>query len=475
MPRTAMHHHFPFETRRRFLCRSAAGLGAVALSGLFQPRLLADERRIGAHFAPRAKRMIFLFMSGGPAHMDLFDYKPKLNEMHKQELPASVRGKQRLTLFTRDQASLPLVGSPYKFQRCGQSGQWVSDLLPHTRRIADEITIIRSMTTDPINHDPAVTFLQTGSGIAGRPCIGSWLSYGLGSENAELPAFVVLLSGRTGQPVPSRYWHSGFLPSQHQGVQFRSQGDPALYLSNPPGITDADRKQIVDATSTLNRLHFEAWGDPEIQTRIQSFELAYRMQTSVPELMDISRESPETLAAYGAKPGEASFANNCLLARRLAERGVRFIQLYHRDWDQHQDLPKILPERCRETDQGAAALVMDLKQRGLLDDTLVVWGGEFGRTAYCQGALTNDNFGRDHHPRCFTMWLAGGGIKAGLAYGSTDEFGYNVAENPVHTHDFQATLLHQLGIDHERLVYRFQGRDFRLTDIHGRVVGQLLS
>jgi hypothetical protein len=473
----ANNFHQAANTRRSFLCRSAGGLGTVALSSLLNPQRLAASPADKTHFTPKAKRVIFLFMSGGPSHMDLFDHKPKLNEMHKQELPASVRGQQRVTLMTRNQASFPIAGSPYKFVQCGQSGQPISELLPHTQKIVDQITVIRSMHTDPINHDPAVTFLQTGGSIAGRPCIGSWLSYGLGSDNADLPAFIVLLSGvgGTGQPILSRYWHSGFLPSQHQGVQFRSDGDPVLYLSNPAGITSDDRKQLLDTTNALNRQHLNAWNDPEIQTRIQSFELAYRMQTSVPDLMDISQETPATLAAYGAEPGKASFANNCLLARRLAERGVRFIQLYHRDWDHHFDLPKVLPRLCQETDQAAAALVLDLKERGLLDDTLIVWGGEFGRTAYCQGPLTNETIGRDHHPRCFTMWLAGGGIKPGLAYGSTDDFGYNVADKPVHTHDFQATLLHQLGIDHERLTYRFQGRDFRLTDVHGTVVKDILA
>ena len=466
-------------TRRDFLARSSAGLGGVALASLMGNGALASPGVLnGYHHTARAKRVIYLFMSGGPSQMDLFDYKPTLQSEHGKELPSSVRGNQRVTTMTRGQKSFPVAGSPYKFSKQGQSGQEISELLPHTGKVADDLCIIRSMTTDPINHDPAVTFLQTGGSVAGRPCMGSWLSYGLGSGNDDLPSFVVLLSPQGnagGQPVLSRYWHSGFLPSQHQGVQFRSQGDAVLYLSNPDGVNASDRKTIVDAVNELNREHLGAWGDPEIEARIRSFELAYRMQASVPELMDISQESPETLAMYGAEPGKATFANNCLLARRLAERGVRFIQLYHRDWDHHLELRKKLPQLCRETDQAAAALITDLKQRGMLEDTLVVWGGEFGRTAYCQGPLTAESLGRDHHPRCFSMWLAGGGIKPGQSYGKTDDYSYNVAENPVHTHDFQATLLHLLGIDHERLTYRFQGRDFRLTDVHGKVVRELIS
>jgi hypothetical protein len=348
-------------------------------------------------------------------------------------------------------------------------------LLPHIGTIADDIAIIRSMHTEPINHDPAVNFLLTGSGLAGRPTIGSWLSYGLGNENRNLPAFIVLLSGAGGQPVIPRYWSNGFLPSRYQGVQFRSQGDPVLYLSNPPGIDPDDRKLLIDGVNELNRMRHEALGDPEIETRINAYELAYRMQTSVPELMDISGEPKAVQQLYGAEPGKVSFANNCLLARRLAERGVRFIQLYHRDWDHHVDLPKHMRAQCKETDQASAALIRDLKARGMLDDTLVIWGGEFGRTTYCQGKLTRENYGRDHHPRYYSIWMAGGGIKGGITYGKTDDFGYNIVEAGVHVHDFQATLLHLLGIDHERLTYRFQGRDFRLTDISGTVVKQLLA
>jgi hypothetical protein len=465
-------------TRRRFLTRTSAGLGSVALASLLKPQLFASTRTgsSGTHFPAKAKRVIYLFMSGGPAHMDLYDNQPVTKKMHGQELPASVRGTQRVTLMTRDQESFPVAGSPYKFTKHGQAGQELSELLPYTSQIADEMCIVRSLYTEPINHDPAVTFLQTGSGLAGRPCMGSWLSYGLGSDNENLPAFIVLVSGKTyGQPVLSRYWHSGFLPSKHQGVQFRSQGDPVLYLSNPAGIDRKDRKQLVDTTNQFNRLRFDALGDPEIQTRIKSYELAYRMQASVPDLMDISQETRHTLDMYGAEPGKPSFANNCLLARRLVERGVRFIQLYHRDWDHHKQLPQKLPVLTKETDQGAAALIQDLKHRGLLDETLVVWGGEFGRTTYCQGLLTPKNFGRDHHPGCFSIWMAGGGIKPGITYGKTDDFAYNVAENPVHVHDLQATMLHLLGIDHEQLTFRFQGRDYRLTDVHGRVVDDLLA
>jgi hypothetical protein len=351
----------------------------------------------------------------------------------------------------------------------------MNELLPHIGSIADDIAIIRSMHTEPINHDPAVNFLLTGSGLAGRPTIGSWLSYGLGSVNHNLPAFIVLLSGAGGQPVIPRYWSNGFLPSRYQGVQFRSQGDPVLYLSNPPGIDPDGRKLLIDGANELNRMRHAALADPEIETRINAYELAYRMQTSVPELMDISGEPKSVQQLYGAEPGKVSFANNCLLARRLAERGVRFIQLYHRDWDHHEDLPNRMKAQCKETDQASAALIRDLKARGMLDDTLVIWGGEFGRTTYCQGKLTRERYGRDHHPRCYSIWMAGGGIKGGITHGKTDDFGYNIVENGVHVHDFQATLLHLLGIDHERLTYRFQGRDFRLTDISGTVVKQLLA
>jgi hypothetical protein len=465
-------------TRRALLGRTGAALGSLALASLLDESVAAQSSGVlgRPHFPPRAKRVIYLFMSGGPSHLDLFDPKPKTRALHGQELPPSVKGTQRVTLMTRDQKGFPIAGSPYRFARHGRSGQELSELLPHTARVADDLAIVRSLTSEPINHDPAVTFFQTGSPQAGRPTIGAWASYGLGSVSRNLPAFVVLLSGPTfGQPLLSRYWHSGFLPSEHQGVQFRSQGDPVLYLSNPAGLDPRSRKGIVDGINDLNRLKYDATGDPEIQTRIGSFELAFRMQTSVPELMDISREPKQVLDLYGAEPGKPSFANNCLLARRLAERGVRFIQLYHKDWDHHLNLPKRLPQLCKETDQGAAALIQDLKSRGLLEDTLVIWGGEFGRTTYSQGHLSKDNFGRDHHPYCFTVWMAGGGIRPGLTLGKTDDFGYNVAEDGVHVHDLQATVLHCLGVDHTRLTYRFQGRDFRLTDVHGKVVEKLLA
>ena len=464
-------------TRRSFLTRTSAGLGSVALAALLSPSLMAAPSDGSAvpHFAPKAKRVIYLFMSGGPSHIDLFDQKPKLAELHGQELPASVRGMQRVTLMTRNQGQFLIAASQFKFVKHGESGQELSEMLPHIGKIADDIAIIRSMYTEPINHDPAVNFIQTGSGIAGRPTMGSWLSYGLGSENKNLPDFIVLLSGGGGQPVVSRYWSNGFLPGKFQGVQFRSQGDPVLYLSNPPGIDGQTRKLLIDGVNELNRLKYDPLADPEIQARINSFELAYRMQTSVPELMDISLEPKSVQEKYGAQPGQSSFANNCLLARRLAERGVRFIQLYHRDWDHHSDLPNRMRQQCAQTDQASSVLVQDLKERGMLDDTLIIWGGEFGRTTFNQGPLKNGSYGRDHHPRCYSIWLAGGGIKGGITIGKTDDFGYNLAEDGVHVHDLHATILHLMGLDHEKLTYRFQGRDFRLTDISGKVVQPLLA
>lgn len=469
------------ETRRSFFRRTSAGLGSAALASLLSPALFAAPSgapsgpAVLPHFAPKAKRVIYLFMSGGPSHIDLFDPKPKLAELHGQEMPASVRGMQRVTLMTRNQGQFLVAASQFKFHKHGQSGQELAELLPNIGKIADDIAIIRSMHTEPINHDPAVNFIQTGSGVAGRPTIGSWVSYGLGSENRNLPEFIVLLSGSNGQPVVPRYWSNGFLPSQYQGVQFRSQGDPVLYLSNPPGIDGENRKSLIDGINELNRLKYDSLADPEIQTRINSFELAYRMQASVPELMDISTESKAVQDRYGAQPGQASFANNCLLARRLAERGVRFIQLYHRDWDHHLDLPNRMRIQCPQTDQASAALVQDLKERGMLDDTLIIWGGEFGRTTFNQGAMKRGVYGRDHHPRCYSIWLAGGGIKGGITLGKTDDFGYNLVEDGVHVHDLQATILHLLGIDHERLTYRFQGRDFRLTDVAGKVVQRIIT
>jgi hypothetical protein len=412
--------------------------------------------------------------------MDLFDHKPKLAELHAQEMPRSVIGGQRLTGMTSGQSSFPIASSMFGFERRGKSGAWVSELLPHTAKIVDDICILKTVHTEAINHDPAITFLQTGSQQPGRPSMGAWASYGLGSDNENLPAFVVLISRgsakRDAQPLYTRLWGSGFLPSVHQGVRFRSSGDPVLYLSDPPGLDGTSRRRMLDALGALNRKQLEALGDPEIGTRIAQYEMAYRMQSSVPELTDFSDEPQRVLDLYGpdaTKPG--TYASSCLLARRLAERGVRFIQLYHRGWDQHYDLPRDLRLQCQDTDQGTAALVTDLKERGLLEDTLVVWGGEFGRTTYCQGALTKESYGRDHHPRCFTVWLAGGGIKPGISVGTTDDFSYNVVEDPIHVHDLHATILHSLGIDHLRLTFKFQGRHFRLTDVAGDVVEKILA
>jgi len=471
-------------TRRAFLQRSSTGLGALALSSLLQPDLFAinaAERTAvpGAlpalHFAPKAKRIIFLFMSGAPSHLDLFDPKPKLAEMTGKDLPDSVRKGQRITTMTSGQKNLLCVGSPFKFAKHGQAGMDLSELLPHTSKIVDDCTFVRTMFTDPINHDPAVTFFASGSQQPGRPTMGAWLAYGLGSANRDLPSFVVLTSGGGGQTLQTRYWGSGFLPAQYGGVQFRNAGDPVLFTSNPPGISSTTRRQLMDATNDLNRVALSELGDPAITAQIENYELAFRMQTSVPELTDLSQEPKEVLDLYGATPGKPSYANNCLLARRLAERDVRFIQLCHRDWDHHGGLPGGLRTKCKETDQASAALITDLKQRGLLDDTLVIWGGEFGRTAYSQGEIKPDNFGRDHHPRCFTMWMAGGGVKRGYVHGETDDFGYNIVRDPVHVHDLHATLLHLLGVDHKRMTFRHEGRDYRLTDVAGNVVKALLA
>ena len=464
-------------TRRQFLSRFGMGLGTMALSDL----VASEQARAGGalaapHIAPKAKRVIYLFQAGAPSQIDLLDYKPLLNKLHGTQLPDEIRGGQRLTGMSGNQSSLPLVGSPYQFDQHGESRAWVSELLPHTAKIADELCIIKSMYTEAINHGPGVTFLQSGSQLPGRPSIGAWLSYGLGAENQNLPAFVVLMTkNKGGQPLAARLWGSGFLPSEHQGVRFRSGGDPVLYLHNPDGISSRSRRAMLDAMGELHRHRMNDGSDPYIEARIAQHELAFRMQMSIPEVTDIQGETAKTLEAYG--PGaqeQGTFASNCLLARRLAERGVRFIQLYHQGWDQHGGLPRELPKQCKETDQPAAALVNDLKQRGMLDDTLVIWGGEFGRTNYCQGNLSPGNFGRDHHPRCFTMWMAGGGVKPGMSYGATDEFGYNTVENPVHVHDFHATLMHLLGINHERLTFRYQGRQFRLTDVHGELVKPIL-
>jgi hypothetical protein len=470
-------------TRRYFFGRAGTAVGMAALANLTgQGRADAATSGLSGipHFAPRAKRVIYLFQSGGPSQMELFDYKPRLKQLEKTELPESIRMGQRLTGMTSTQTSFPVAPSLFGFAQHGQSGAWVGDLMPHLGKVADEICFIKSMYTEAINHDPAVTFFQTGFQLAGRPSIGAWLAYGLGSENQDLPAFVVMISQGTGnpndQPLADRQWGSGFLPTRYQGVKFRSLGDPVLYLSDPPGMSRTDRRRFIDDVAQLNRLELEDFGDPEISTRIAQYEMAYKMQGSVPELTDLSKEPESTFQLYGPearKPG--TFAANCILARRLAERGVRFIQLFHRGWDQHNLLPKQLPGQAKDTDQPSAGLIMDLKQRGLLQDTLVVWGGEFGRTVYCQGKLTADNYGRDHHPRCFTMWMAGGGIKPGLTYGETDDYCYNIVRDPVHVHDLHATILHCLGIDHTRLTYKFQGRAFRLTDVAGKVVKPILA
>ena len=454
--------------RRQFLTRSAGGLGALALSQLMGQSNAAE---LGNHFPARAKRVIYLFMSGGPSQMETFDPKPKLRELHGQPLPESIRQGQRLTSMTSGYDP-KIAQSEHEFARMGQCGHEMNVLFKQLAGVADDISIVRSLHTEPINHDPAVTFLQTGSGVEGRPCMGSWLSYGLGTENSDLPAFVVLVSSG-GQPLLSRYWHNGFLPSRHQGVQFQTQGDPVLFLSDPKGIDRNNRGQMIERMNQLNRMRYQQIGDPEIEARIDAFEMAYRMQASVPELMDLSSETKDTLDMYGAQPGKSSFANNCLLARRLAERGVRFIQLYERGWDHHGAVNSSMRNKIPQVDRPCAALIKDLKQRGLLEDTLVIWGGEFGRTSYSQHNRGSE-YGRDHHPRCFNIWMADGGIRPGVNYGRTDELGYNVIENGVHVHDLQATILHCLGIDHEQLTYRFKGRDFRLTDVHGKVVQDLI-
>ncbi len=469
----------PTDTRRSFLTRTSTALGTAALATLLgRDVAVAGHRQPedGLHHTARAKRVIYLFQSGGPSQLDLFDHKPGLVDRQGQDLPASIRMGQRLTGMTATQDAFPVAASTFRFARHGESGLELSELLPHTAKVADELCLVKSLHTTAINHDPAITFLQTGAQLAGRPSVGAWLDYGLGSENEDLPAYVAMVSGSGGQPLYDRLWGSGFLPSRYQGVKFRSVGDPVPFLSNPPGVDAGTRRRFLDDLRALNELGLESIGDPEIATRVAQYELAFRMQSSVPELTDLSAEPKHVFEAYGEdarKPG--TFAHNCLLARRLAERGVRFVQLFHRGWDQHRHLPRDIAKQCADTDQASAALVADLKNRGLLDDTLVVWGGEFGRTVYCQGALTRDDYGRDHHPRCFSVWMAGGGVRGGHVHGKTDDFGYNVVENPVHVHDFHATLLHLLGIDHERLTFPFQGRDFRLTDVHGNVVDSLLA
>lgn len=463
--------------RRRFLQTTACGFGGLALADLLAASQAATVSRPLPHFAPRAKRVIFLFMAGGPSQLDLFDPKPALNKYDGEPIPEELIAGERFAFI---QGRPRLLGSPFTFRAHGQSGQVMSNLLPGLAKHADDIAIIRSMHTSQFNHAPAQIFMNSGHQIVGRPSMGSWMSYGLGSENRDLPSFVVLLSGENNPDGGKSCWGSGFLPTVHQGVEFRSKGEPVLFVSDPEGIDSRVRRQSLDALRDLNQLNLAEMGDPEIQTRIAAYEMAYRMQTSVPELTDLSRESVAVHEAYGTKPGQATFANNCLLARRLVERGVRFVQLYHWGWDTHGngvgvDIPSKLPRLCRETDQPIAALLGDLKARGLLDETLVIWGGEFGRTPVNEARGGSKLFGRDHHPRAFTYWLAGGGVKPGISIGQTDELGYRIVQDPVDVHDLHATVLHLLGVDHTRLTYRFQGRDFRLTDVHGRVVQALLA
>ncbi|MGO9269332.1 MAG: DUF1501 domain-containing protein [Terriglobia bacterium] len=482
-------------TRRQLFGRTAKGIGVAALASLLAPEALFASDAAGAaggidpktggligfpNFAPKAKRVIFLHQSGAPSQIELFDYKPKLRQFHGTELPDSIRQGQRITGMTSGQSSFPVAAPIFKFEQHGQSGAWISELLPHTAKIVDDIAILKTVNTDAINHDPAITFIQTGFQQPGRPSMGAWVSYGLGSENQNLPAYVVLISQANAlnpdQPLFSRLWGNGFLPSKYQGVKFHAGADPVLYLNDPPGISKETRRRMLDGIAKLNKLWSDAYHDPEIETRITQYEMAYRMQTSVPSLMDLSNEPDRIFEMYGPdsrRPG--TYAANCLLARRLAERNVRFVQLYHRGWDQHNDLPRDIALQCQGVDQASAALVADLKQRGLLDDTLVIWGGEFGRTVYCQGKLTETNYGRDHHPRCFAWWMAGGGVKPGITLGETDDYSYNVVSDPVPVHDLQATILYCLGIDHKKLTYKFQGRYFRLTDVAGEVVTKVLA
>ncbi|MCP4942491.1 MAG: DUF1501 domain-containing protein [Planctomycetaceae bacterium] len=479
------------ETRRHFFGRSAGGIGTAALASLLNENANATtsssktKGELGGipgvpHFPAKAKRVIYLFMSGAPSQLDMWDYKPKMNDWYDKDLPDSIRNGQRITTMTSGQKRFPIAPSTFKFSQHGKEGVWISELLPHTAKVVDDLAVIKTVNTEAINHDPAITYIQTGSQLPGRPSTGAWLSYGLGSMNENLPCFVVLHStvngGFGGQALYARLWGAGFLSTRHQGVSLRSTGDPVLYLSNPEGMSEGMRRRMLDELAKLNRHRYKEVGDPEIQSRIAQYEMAYRMQTSVPELADISDEPQHVLDMYGPDvktPG--TFAANCLLARRMAERGVRFTQVFIRQWDQHGNLPNDIRRQCGIIDQPCAGLLNDLKQRGMLDDTLVIWGGEFGRTIYCQGGLTKTNYGRDHHPRCYTKWMAGGGVKPGVVYGETDDFSYNVVDKPVHIHDLNATMLHCLGINHEQLTYRHQGRDFRLTDVHGNVVHDLLA
>jgi hypothetical protein len=465
--------------RRHFFGRTSMGLGAAALTTLLAGEAEAADALPGLpNFPPTAKRVIYLFQHGAPSQLDLFDYKPGLQERRGTELPDSIRMGQRLTGMTAYQAKFPTAPSLFKFAQHGESGAWLSELLPYTSKVADDLCFVKSLQTEAINHDPAVTFFQTGFQIAGRPSIGSWISYGLGAESRDLPAFVVMVSQGLGnsQALADRQWGSGFLPTKFQGVKFRAGADPVLYLSNPPGYSDDARKRFLDDLTKMNELTYQEYQDPEVSTRISQYEMAFRMQHSVPELTDLSKEPASTFEMYGPDsrtPG--TYAANCILARRLAERGVRFIQLFHRGWDQHNNLPKEIRQQCRQTDQPSAALIQDLKQRGMLKDTLVVWGGEFGRTVYSQGTLTEDNYGRDHHPRCFSIWMAGGGVKPGVTYGETDDYSYNVTKDPMDVHDLHATILRCLGVDHTKLTFKFQGRHFRLTDVHGNVIQPILA
>ncbi len=475
-------NHYLNINRRRFLSRLSLGIGSVALGSLLIPDLFkgnAEETMMAGlpHFAPRAKRIIYLFQNGAPSQLDLFDYKPLLQKMQGEDLPASVRQGQRLTGMTADQTKFPLAGTVFKFDQYGQSRAWLSELLPYTSKVVDDLCFVKSMYTEAINHDPALTFFQTGAQQGNRPSMGSWLSYGLGSENKNLPSFCVLLSkGKgNGQGVYSKLWSNGFLDSIYQGVQFSSGENPVLYLNDPESMSRQDRRKMIDKIAELNDQSLKEFGDPEISTKIQQYEMAYRMQTVVPEITDMSKEPEDTVKLYGPEclvPG--TFAANCLLARKLSESGVRFVQLYHQGWDGHGNLPGEIRGQCKDADQASAALITDLKQRGLLDETLVIWGGEFGRTNYCQGALTKENYGRDHHPRCFTIWMAGGGVRPGV-YGETDDFGYNITKNPVHVHDFHATVLYLMGLDHEKLTFKNQGRRYRLTDVAGKVVNGLIA
>lgn len=483
MEKELLEHSLGFN-RRKFLSRMSIGLGSAALGSLLIPDLFSSSSPEEAiiqglpHFAPKAKRVIYLFQNGAPSQLETFDYKPLLNKMVGQNLPESIRNGQRLTGMTANQTTFPLVGSYFGFKQYGNSGAWVSDLFPHMSKIVDDICIVKTMHTEAINHDPALTFFQSGAQQGNRPSMGSWVSYGLGTENSNLPAFCVLLSrGKgNGQGVYSKLWTNGFLDSVHQGVQFSSGENPILYLQDPDGMDRNTRRKMVDQIAALNEMELKNFGDPETAAKISQYEMAYRMQTAVPEIMDTSSESEDIIKLYGADclvPG--TYAANCLLARKLSESGVRFVQLYHQGWDQHGNLPNEMKGQALDVDRPSAALITDLKQRGLLDETLVIWGGEFGRTNYCQGKIAPENYGRDHHPRCFSIWMAGGGIRPGMVYGETDELGYNIVQNPVHVHDFQATVLHQLGLDHEKLTYKFQGRRYRLTDLYGSVVKDIIA